>query len=79
MWATGQDMINLDYKKQLVITSGSITATLSKNGKQVLKRLHAMFDGPAVTVEQMYEELSDIQRDVLFGVSQQDGTQTNSD
>lgn len=73
MWATGMDMTNLDYKRQLVIISGSITATLSKNGKQTLKRLHSLFDGPSVTVEQMYEELSDIQRTVMFGTpSQQD-------
>lgn len=70
-WATGMDMVNLDYKRQLVILSGAITATLSKNGKQVLKRLHTLFDGPSISVEQMYEELSDVQRLVLFGAGSQ--------
>lgn len=77
MWAVGQDERAQAAKKEFILMTAAIAATLSKKGKQISKKVMASLDGPQLTAEDLYDSLDETEQLVLFG--KRDGKETNSD
>lgn len=72
MWIIGRDIVSNEAKRDFMLTSAAIVSVLAKDGQKVTKRILESLSGPRPTVEDLEESLTETQRMIMFGISDDD-------
>lgn len=67
MWIMGRDIAASEAKRDFMLTSASIVSALAKDGKKVSKRIMDALSGPKPSVEDLFDQMSETQRLIMFG------------
>lgn len=77
-----QEQQAADARQHFLMTMAAIGACFAKDGQQIANKVLASLDGGPLTVEDVYQTMSDDARKVMFGQRQSevlDGSETDSD